>query len=103
MSASYVEKLDYLLGVDLAIEFFTERGVLVGYTVVVLLATEDGAETIRVYDSAHGFNEMHRFTRGGGKQPGTRFHSGTLAEGMNAAIDDAKRGCQQMIEGWRNG
>jgi len=84
VSASYIEKLDYLLGIDLAIEFVTERGVL-------------------VYDSAHGFNEMHRFTRGSGKQTGIRFHSGTLAEGMNSAIAEAKRSCQLMIEGWRNG
>lgn len=27
-------------------------------------------ETIRVYDAAHGHNEMHRYTRTGGKEPG---------------------------------
>jgi hypothetical protein len=57
-------------------------------------------ETIRVFDSAHGFNEMHRHTQAGGKQTGMRFHSGTLGEGMRAAIEDVQNGYRQMIEGW---
>jgi hypothetical protein len=35
-------------------------------------------EKVRVYDAAHGHNEMHRYTRSGGKEPGEVFHSGTL-------------------------
>jgi hypothetical protein len=45
-------------------------------------------ETVRTYDAAHRFNEMHRFTRSRGKQRGVRFHRGNLGEGMRAAIKD---------------
>lgn len=31
---------------------------------------------------------------------GTPFHSGTLGEGMRAAIEEIKRGYREMIEGW---
>jgi len=54
-----------------------------------------------VFDSAHGFNEVHRYTQTGGKQTGTLFHSGTLAEGFTAAIDEVEKGYVAMIEGWR--
>jgi hypothetical protein len=30
--------------------------------VVLLLEVEGAIETIRVYDGAHGYNEMHRYT-----------------------------------------
>jgi hypothetical protein len=38
-------------------------------------------ETVRVYDAAHGFNEMHRYTSHGGKQAGVPFYRGTLGDG----------------------
>jgi hypothetical protein len=43
---------------------------------------------------------MHRFTRSGGKQTGRLFHSGSLGEGMRAAISDIHSGYGRMIEGW---
>jgi len=58
-------------------------------------------ETVRVYDGAHGENELHRYTRQGGKQPAEIFHRGTLGEGMRVAIEAIKRGYQSMIEAWR--
>lgn len=70
----------------LRVEFTTQGREVTDYAVVLLLDTDKGTETIRVYDSAHGHNEMHRYTRSKGKQPGTVFHSGTLGEGMRAAI-----------------
>jgi len=100
VSARYREILDYGFGAVLSVDFTTVRGEVVDYAIVLLLATRDGVETIRVYDSAHNFNEMHRFTRGGSKQTGTRFHSGTLGEGMRAAIEQIKNGHPEMIEGW---
>lgn len=103
MHTRYQDDLDPILGVSLSVDFKTTRGAVVAYSVVLLLGTAGGAKTIRVYDRAHGFNEMHRCTRAEGKQEGTHFHSGTLGEGMRAAIEDAKRGYLKMIEGWRGG
>jgi hypothetical protein len=54
----------------------------------------------RVYDGVHGRNELHRHTRGGGKQPAEVFHAGTLGEGMRAAITACVDGFENMIEGW---
>jgi hypothetical protein len=100
MSAYYRRILDHALGVLMRVQFTTHGRDVVDYAVVLLLDTEKGLETIRVYDSAHGHNEMHRYTRGEGKQPGTPFHSGTLGEGMRAAIEEIESGYRQMIEGW---
>jgi len=99
----YQDDLDPVLDVSLSVHFWTTRGMVVAYSVVLLLGTAGGAEAIRVYDSTHGFNEMHRYTRAEGKQEGKPFHSGTLGEGMRAAIEDAKRGHLKMIEGWSGG
>lgn len=85
----------------MSVEFRTVKGRVVGYSVVVALAMPGGVETIRVYDAAHGLNEMHRYTRAGGKQDGVVFHRGTLSEGMQAAIEAVRRGHLEMIEGWR--
>ena len=84
------------------VQFTTQGRDVVDYAVVLLFDTEKGLETIRVYDGAHGHNEMHRYTRSGGKQPGTPFHSGTLGEGMRAAIEEIEGGFRQMIEGWES-
>lgn len=91
MSASYLQKLDERLGAALSVDFRTERGEVVDYRVVLLLAGPGGTETIRVYDSAHGYNEMHRYTQADGKQTGTLFHSGSLGEGVQVAIESAKQ------------
>ena len=83
------------------VQFTTQGRDVVDYAVVLLLETEKGTETVRVYDGAHSHNEMHRYTRSAGKQPGTVFHSGTLGEGMRAAISEVERGYREMIKGWK--
>lgn len=85
----------------LFVDFATERGDVVDYTVALLLGTPAGTKTVRLYDGAHGFNEMHRYTRRGGKQAGKAFHPGSLGQGMRAAIEEIKEGFVEMIEGWR--
>ncbi|HEX5610449.1 MAG TPA: hypothetical protein VFX45_10210 [Solirubrobacterales bacterium] len=82
------------------VEFTTAGPDVVDYAIVLSAEIGGKAETVRVYDSAHRFNEMHRFTRGGGKQAAVPFHSGSLGEGMRAAIAEIKHGHVQMIEGW---
>ncbi len=100
MSPDYIRILDHVLGIRLSVEFTSEGREITDYAVVLLLERGEATETIRVYDGAHGHNEMHRYSRSEGKQPGTPFHSGTLGEGMRAAIEEIKRGYREMIEGW---
>jgi len=100
MSADYLRRLDHLLGAMISVEFTSEGPEVTDYAIVLMLAVGNSTETIRVYDGAHGHNEMHRYTRSGGKQAGTPFHSGTLGEGMRAAIEEIEGGYRQMIEGW---
>ena len=101
MSARYYKALSFPLGVGIWVDFSTERGRVVDYRSVLLLDSPRGVETIRVYDSAHGYNEMHRYTQVGGKQTGKLFHSGSLGEGMRVAIEDMENGYIGMLEGWR--
>lgn len=67
-----------------------------------MLVVADGGRlaTVRVYDGAHGHNEMHRYSQAGGKQAAVVFHPGTLGEGMRTAIEDIKQGYVEMIRGW---
>ncbi len=102
MSALYLRILDHVLGAMLQVEFTTAGREVTDYAVVLLLEAGEDTETIRVSDGAHGLNEMHRYTRGKGKQPGTPFHSGTLGEGMRAAIEEIEGGYREMIEGWQS-
>ena len=100
MGVYYGRVLDHALGALLRVQFTTEGNDVIDYAVVLLLDTKKEMETIRVYDAAHGHNEMHRYTRSGGKGPGAAFHGGTLGEGMRAAIAEVERGYREMIEGW---
>lgn len=101
MSAYYQRVLDDFLGALLCVEFKTDAREITDFAVVLLLALDGSTETVRVYDGAHGHNEMHRYTRSGGKQPGEPFHACTLGEGMRAAIAEIERGYGEMIEGWK--
>ncbi|HKO37703.1 MAG TPA: hypothetical protein VJU14_04985 [Solirubrobacterales bacterium] len=101
MGAHYLRVLDHVLGALLRVEFTTSGREITDYAVVLLLALNGSMETIRVYDGVHGNNEMHRYTRSQGKQPGEPFHAGTLGEGMRAAIAEIERGYGEMIEGWK--
>lgn len=97
---SYEEELNHELGVVLSVYFQTAGAEISEYALVLLLDSGGDRETIRVYDSSHGFNEMHRHTRDGGKQKGVVFSDATLGEGMRAAQEDMKERYLAMIEGW---
>lgn len=60
-----------------------------------------GEATVRVYDGAHGVNDMHRHDRRGEKAPAMVFHAGTLGEGMRAAIAAVRTNYKEMIAAWR--
>lgn len=70
------------------------------YAVVLMIRLGHEIATVRVYDGAHGRNELHRFTRAGGKQPAELFHAGTLGEGMRSAISECRAGYDSMVEAW---
>jgi hypothetical protein len=73
-----------------------------GDAVVLSVEREGQRQTVRVYDGAHGVNELHRHTAAP-KQAGEVFHSGSVGEGMRAAIAECMTGYAQMIEAWNRG
>jgi hypothetical protein len=76
------------------------RRAVTDYAVVLTVEREGVEHTVRVYDGAHGVNELHRYTRTGGKQSADIFNAGDLGEGMREALDDCQRRYPLMIEGW---
>lgn len=76
----WVERLDWELEAILYVEYSLAGTHVTNYSVVRTVWEEGRRQTVRVYDAAHGFNERHRHTAAGGKQPGERFHAGTLGE-----------------------
>jgi hypothetical protein len=90
MSGAYELPLDYVLWAILHVKFTTRGKEVTDYAVMLLFEIDGRTETIRLYDSAHGHNEMHRYTRSAGKQPGTPLYRGTLGDGMRAAITEIK-------------
>jgi hypothetical protein len=102
MSGAYKRLLDSVARVFMSVEYKIEqRGRnVIDYSVVLVIEVDGRIETVRVYDGAHGENELHRYTREGGKQAAEVFDRDTLGEGMRAAIDEIKGGYEEMIDGW---
>jgi hypothetical protein len=101
-SQRYRDVLDYEVGSRIVVEFTTRGREVIDYAVVLTVDDKHGeAVTVRVYDGAHGVNEMHRHDRSGEKAPAVSFHAGTLGEGMRAAITAVRAGYKEMIDGWR--
>lgn len=98
---TYTEDLDEFRGVELRVRFRTWRSYVTDYALVLVADVDGRSETVRVYDSAHGRNELHRYTKELGKRPAVLFHRGTLGEGMRAAKESIKAGYEEMIDGWR--
>lgn len=99
----YIDRLDRVRGVALLVWFETSRDDVINYALVLVVREDGRFWTVRVYDGAHGQNEMHRYTKKLGKQPAEVFDRGTLGEGMRIAIETAREGYREMIEGWRRG
>ncbi|MHB1569372.1 MAG: hypothetical protein ACYC0H_09220 [Solirubrobacteraceae bacterium] len=69
---------------------------------MLLILHEERWQTARVYDNAHGHNEMHRHTLSGGKQAGEAFSpEGDFGVAMRTARDEILAGYEKMIEGWQ--
>ena len=101
MSQRYREVLDYEMGARMIVEFTTDRRTVVDYAVILTVDDVDTEATVRVYDGAHGVNDLHRHNRRGEKAPAASFHAGTLGEGMRAAIVAVRADYNEMIEAWR--
>jgi hypothetical protein len=97
----YTIELDHALGALKHVKFTTRVRDVIDYAVVLLVKETERVDTIRVYDGAHAVNELHRYTRQGGKQAAEIFHGGTLGEGMRAAIEEVERNYPSLIEAWR--
>ncbi len=70
MSADYTRLLDRLLGAFMHVEFTTDRREIVDYAIVLLVEAGGELETVRLYDGAHGENELHRYTLRGRQASG---------------------------------
>lgn len=101
MGTFYDEVLDQSRGIAMVVDFETDRADVTDYAVVLVVEEAGRRRTVRLYDGAHGRNEMHRYNRKLGKQPAKVFHRGTLGEGMRWAIDKIKRGYEEMIDAWQ--
>lgn len=101
MSQRYRDVLDYEMGARIVVRFTKRRREVVDYAVILTVDDEAGEATVRVYDGAHGVNDMHRHDRSGEKALAETFHAGTLGEGMRAAITAVRAGYKEMINAWR--
>lgn len=73
------------------------------YAVMLQIKTlEDRWQTIRLFDNAHGTNEMHRYT-GARKRLAEPFMEDRASnEAMPRAIAYLEDNCQEVRQAWRN-
>ncbi len=100
MSDDWNQLLDPHRAVVLHVRMTRDRRDVTNYAVVLTIVRDGNAQTVRVYDGAHGVNDLHRYTHSGGKQLAQTVHSGTLGEGMRAAIAACIDGYDEMIRAW---
>lgn len=101
MKTEYTVRFHDDLDARMHVDFTTRRRDVIDYAVLLTIEHKGERQTVRLYDAAHGVNEMHRYTCTAGKQPAEVFHSGTLGEGLRAAMDHIERTYESMIEGWQ--
>ncbi len=101
MNTEYFVELDDVSDDRMHVRFRTRGRDITNYAVLLTVERDGKRRTVRLYDGAHGINEMHRYTRAQGKQPAETFHGGTLGEGMRVAIEQIKHTYQSMIEAWQ--
>jgi hypothetical protein len=86
----------------LSVWFITRRDEVLEYAIVLLVEHDGLWHTARVYDNAHGRDELHRHTLANGKQAGEGFQAGgTAGQAMRAARDEVLHGYAIMIDTWR--
>jgi hypothetical protein len=87
-------------GLVVIVQWVTDRRDVTNYSVVLAVEERGETHTIRLYDGAHGVNELHRYTRTGGKGPAEVFHPGTLGEGMRAALAEVAANHEAILDSW---
>lgn len=75
---------------------------MISYSVVLAARHQGVWHTVRVYDNAHGRDEMHRHTFSGGKQPGEQLAAADHGQAMRSARREILIGYEKMIEAWRS-
>ena len=71
------------------------------YAIMLQLRIEGRWQTIRLFDNAHGYHDMHRYT-GAEKHPAERFSEGTVNEVAPMAIRYLIEHWEAIAESWRN-
>ena len=70
MSAvEYVVALDRPRAIWMHVRFESSRRGITDYAVVLTMPHGRGRRAVRVYDAAHGFNEMHRYRQTAARSP----------------------------------
>lgn len=88
-------------GVDAAVRLVTDRSGLVEYAIALRVFENGWWQTVRLYDNAHGANDMHRYSRQEGKRPAENFSQGRPSEAYLLARNLILEGWEQMIDSWR--
>ncbi len=100
-SGGWEQVLNHEPDVELIARYTHQSGKIIDYAVILVVTYDATVRTVRVYDGAHGVNDLHRYTRRGGKQRAESFHSGTLGEGMRSAVEAVKSGYREMVFAWQ--
>jgi hypothetical protein len=93
----YREILDH--DAEVIVRFITERGAVIRYRVVLVAVVGGEEHTVRVFDNAHGRNDMHRYVSGE-KRPAEEFSQASPGEAMRVAIRWAQQSYREMIDAW---
>jgi hypothetical protein len=95
--------IDYRYPLDhdaqIVVRFTTERDEVVRYRVVLLAVYEGEDRTVRLFDNAHGVNDMHRY-EGAEKQEAETFSQASPREAMYEAIRWVLGSYREMIDAW---
>ena len=102
-SREHVRRVPGVSDADILVRLETERRRLVGYAVVLRVFEGGSYRPVRLYDyvPAHGTHHLHRYTRGGDKQPPEVVQHPTIQEGFDAAVRQIRASAGEMIESWR--
>lgn len=85
----------------IAVRFRTESGEVTEFAVQLLVETADEQRPVRLYDTAHGELEMHRYDEQGSKLPAEKITGAgdDWSAELPTVIEEIKSGYERMIRG----